>query len=108
MRSKRRSAAKRAWERGEGALVQLTGILGLETVPERMECFDNSHIQGRETVSSMVVFTDGQPDKKAYRRFRIRAEAGGDDLIAMREVLTRRFARAKTATRASTGFRICL
>lgn len=86
---------KRAWERGEGALVQLTGILGLETVPERMECFDNSHIQGRETVSSMVVFTDGQPDKKAYRRFRIRAEAGGDDLIAMREVLTRRFARAK-------------
>ena len=86
---------KRAWERGEGALVQLTGILGLETVPERMECFDNSHIQGRETVSSMVVFTDGQPDKKAYRRFRIHAEAGGDDLIAMREVLTRRFARAK-------------
>lgn len=86
---------KRAWERGEGALVQLSSILGLDSLPNRMECFDNSHIRGRETVSSMVVFTDGQPDKKAYRRFRIREDAGGDDLIAMREVLTRRFERAK-------------
>lgn len=84
---------RRAWERGEGALVELSGLLGLETVPERLECFDNSHIQGRDTVSSMVVFTNGQPDRKAYRRFRIRAEAGGDDLVAMREALTRRFAR---------------
>ena len=87
---------KRAWERGEGALVQLTSILGLDSLPQRMECFDNSHIRGRETVSSMVVFTDGQPDRKAYRRFRIRSEAGGDDLLAMREVLTRRFERAKS------------
>lgn len=86
---------KRAWERGEGALAQLTGILGLETLPQRMECFDNSHIQGRDTVSSMVVFTDGQPDRKAYRRFRIRTDTGGDDLAAMREALSRRFARAK-------------
>ncbi len=85
------SLQKRAWERGEGALTQLSAILGLETVPSRLECFDNSHIQGRDTVSSMVVFTDGQPDKSAYRRFRIREEAGGNDLIAMREALTRRF-----------------
>ena len=84
---------RRAWERGEGALAELSGLLGLESVPERLECFDNSHIQGRDTVSSMVVFTNGQPDRKAYRRFRIRAEAGGDDLVAMREALTRRFAR---------------
>lgn len=84
---------RRAWERGEGALAELSGLLGLETVPERLECFDNSHIQGRDTVSSMVVFTNGQPDRKAYRRFRIRAEAGGDDLVAMREALSRRFAR---------------
>lgn len=88
------SLQKRAWERGEGALVQLSAILGLETVPNRIECFDNSHIQGRDTVSSMVVFTDGQPDKSAYRRFRIREEAGGNDLIAMREALTRRFQKA--------------
>ena len=84
---------KRAWERGEGALVELCAVLGLESIPSRLECFDNSHLQGRDTVSSMVVFQDGQPYKKAYRRFRIHAEAGGDDLIAMREALTRRFAR---------------
>lgn len=88
------SLQKRAWERGEGALTQLSAILGLETVPSRLECFDNSHIQGRDTVSSMVVFTDGQPDKNAYRRFRIREDAGGNDLIAMREALTRRFQKA--------------
>ncbi len=88
------SLQKRAWERGEGALTQLSAILGLETVPSRIECFDNSHIQGRDTVSSMVVFTDGQPDKSAYRRFRIRADAGGNDLVAMREALTRRFRKA--------------
>lgn len=89
------SLQKRAWERGEGALTQLSAILGLETVPSRIECFDNSHIQGRDTVSSMVVFTDGQPDKSAYRRFRIRAEANGNDLIAMREALMRRFQKAE-------------
>lgn len=89
------SLQKRAWERGEGALTQLSAILGLETVPTRLECFDNSHIQGRDTVSSMVVFTDGQPDKSAYRRFRIRADAGGNDLIAMREALMRRFQKAE-------------
>lgn len=88
------SLQKRAWERGEGALTQLSAILGLETVPSRLECFDNSHIQGRDTVSSMVVFTDGQPDKSAYRRFRIREDAGGNDLIAMKEALTRRFQKA--------------
>jgi len=92
---------KRAWERGEGALAQLANILNLDALPDRMECFDNSHMRGRETVSSMVVFSNGQPDRKAYRRFRIRAEANGDDLIAMREVLTRRFDRAR---RGDSGF----
>ena len=86
---------KQAWNRGEGALAQLSGILGLETVPRRLECFDNSHTRGRDTVSSMVVFTEGQPDKKAYRRFKIRSQTNGDDLAAMREALTRRFERAR-------------
>jgi len=95
------SLQKRAWERGEGALTQLSAILGLETIPSRIECFDNSHIQGRDTVSSMVVFTDGQPDKTAYRRFRIRQDAGGNDLIAMREALTRRF---RSASENQAGF----
>ena len=80
----------RNWERGEGALAELAGILGLDEIPSRIECFDNSHLMGTNTVSSMVVFTDGKPDKNEYRRFRIQTDAGGDDLIAMREVLTRR------------------
>ena len=80
----------REWERGEGALAELSGILGLDEVPSRIECFDNSHLMGTNTVASMVVFRDGKPDKTAYRHFRIRSEAGGDDLVAMREVLTRR------------------
>ena len=82
-----------AYERGEGALAELSIILGLDSVPQRMECYDNSHFMGRDTVGSMVVFTDGQPDKKAYRRFKIRTDAGGDDLVAMQEMLTRRFTR---------------
>lgn len=80
----------REWERGEGALAELSGILGLDEIPSRIECFDNSHIMGTNTVASMIVFRDGKPDKTAYRHYRIRSDAGGDDLIAMREVLTRR------------------
>lgn len=80
----------REWERGEGALAELSGILGLDEIPSRIECFDNSHLMGTNTVASMVVFRDGKPDKTAYRHYRIRSDAEGDDLVAMREVLTRR------------------
>jgi excinuclease ABC subunit C len=80
----------RTWERDEGALAELSGILELDEIPSRIECFDNSHLMGTNTVSSMVVFRDGKPDKTAYRHFRIRSEAQGDDLVSMREVLTRR------------------
>lgn len=83
----------RNWERGEGALAELAGILGLDEIPSRIECFDNSHLMGTNTVASMVVFTEGKPDKNEYRRFRIQTDAGGDDLQAMREVLTRRFSK---------------
>lgn len=83
----------RSWERGEGALAELAGYLGLDEVPSRVECYDNSHLMGTNTVASMVVFTDGAPDKAAYRHFRIRAEANGDDLLAMEEVLTRRLSK---------------
>ncbi|MDR0840481.1 MAG: excinuclease ABC subunit UvrC [Christensenellaceae bacterium] len=92
---KARELEHRAWERGEGAMLRLCAIIGLEEIPRRMECYDNSHIRGRDTVSGMVVFVEGKPAPKEYRRFRIKAEAGGDDLIAMREVLTRRLERAK-------------
>jgi uvrABC system protein C len=60
-----------------------------------MECYDNSHIRGRDTVSGMVVFINGKSAPKEYRRFRIKEEVNGDDYMAMREVLMRRFRRAK-------------
>lgn len=96
---KQRELEHRAWERGEGALARLAEIIGLDSIPERMECYDNSHIRGRDTVSGMVVFISGKPAPKEYRRFRIKADAGGDDILAMREVLTRRFEHAKTDER---------
>ena len=92
---KEKKLRQRAWERGEGALAALAEALGLEVMPQRMECFDNSHIQGRDTVSSMVVFLNGAPAPSEYRRFRIKTPTGGDDYAAMREALSRRFARAK-------------
>lgn len=86
---------RRAWERSEGASLLLGELVGMNYAPDRMECYDNSHFQGSETVGSMVVFTGGQPDKKEYRRFRIKTDTQGDDYAAMREMLTRRFERAK-------------
>lgn len=88
-----RELIHREWERGEGALNELCRVIGLELTPHRMECFDNSHMQGRDTVGSMVVFIDGKPDKTLYRRFRTKQDANGDDYLAMREHLTRRFER---------------
>ena len=84
----------REWERGEGALTELSQIVGMDELPHRMECFDNSHFQGRDTVGSMVVFIDGKPEKSLYRRFKTRTPVEGDDYEAMREHLTRRFQRA--------------
>lgn len=86
-----------AWERGEGAVAALAGVLGLTSIPTRMECFDCSHIQGRDTVCSMVVFLHGAPAPKEYRRFRIKSTTEGDDCASMREALKRRFSRAKEA-----------
>lgn len=92
---KTRELEHRTWERGEGALARLCEIIGMEIIPERMECYDNSHIRGRDTVSSMVVFVNGKPAPTEYRRFRIKGDTGGDDYLAMREVLTRRFTNAR-------------
>lgn len=92
---KRNELKKREWERGEGALMELSLKIGMDFVPERIECYDNSHIQGTDTVGAMIVFTDGKPDKNQYRRFKIRSNTQGDDYLAMEEVLRRRFERAK-------------
>lgn len=71
---------------------QLQQYLNLPRRPTRMECFDISHNQGSETVASMVVFVDGEPDKKSYRRFKIRSTEGKpDDFASMREVTYRRY-----------------
>ncbi|MBQ3131755.1 MAG: excinuclease ABC subunit C [Clostridia bacterium] len=91
---KARELQHRNWERGEGAILRLCEVIGLSCIPERMECYDNSHIRGRDTVSGMVVFINGKSAPKEYRRFRIKAEVNGDDYMAMEEVLTRRFQRA--------------
>jgi|HubBroStandDraft_4_1064222.scaffolds.fasta_scaffold14144_4 excinuclease ABC subunit C len=67
--------------------------LMLENSPKRVECFDISHIQGAETVASMVVWEDGEMKKSAYRKFKIRTVEGVDDFASMREVVTRRYRR---------------
>ena len=68
--------------------------LHLSKPPRRIECFDNSHLQGTEYVSSMVVFVDGKPKKSDYRKYKIRTVEGNDDFAAMREVVRRRYSRA--------------
>ena len=78
------------------ALQELQDALGLDEAPLRIECFDVSHVQGTEVVASMVVVEDGLPRKSDYRRFIVRGAVDGtarDDTAAMREVLSRRFAR---------------
>ncbi|HWC17461.1 MAG TPA: excinuclease ABC subunit UvrC [Terriglobales bacterium] len=71
----------------------LQDALTLPDLPRRIECFDISHIQGAETVASMVVWEDGQMKKPDYRKFIIRTVAGVDDFASMREVIARRYKR---------------
>ena len=81
--------------RSIGAVYDLQKYLHLTKPPMRMECFDISHIQGSETVASMVVFQDGKPDKESYRRFKINSTEGKpDDFMSMREVTMRRYGKA--------------
>jgi excinuclease ABC subunit C len=82
----------------EQALAELQSALQLPAPPNRVECYDISHTQGVATVGSMVVFTQGVPDKKLYRRFNIEGSAGvPDDFASMQEILTRRFKRWQAA-----------
>jgi excinuclease ABC subunit C len=71
----------------------LQDALALAELPRRIECFDISHIQGAETVASMVVWEDGKMKKSDYRKFIIRTVNGVDDFASMREVVTRRYKR---------------
>jgi len=77
----------------EAALGKLQRRLGLKSLPQRIECFDISHLHGSDTVASRVVFLDGEPAKQLYRTFKVRS-VENDDFAAMYEVLSRRFRRA--------------
>jgi excinuclease ABC subunit C len=76
-------------------LERLQRALHMERPPSRIECFDNSHFRGEEAVSGMVVFIGGAPEKKFYRKYRIREGGDQDDYGYMKEVLTRRFTRSE-------------
>jgi excinuclease ABC subunit C len=82
------------------ALAELAEVLKLPAPPRRMECYDISTLQGQDSVGSMVVFTDGLPDKNQYRRFNIRHYTGApDDYAMMHEVLERRLGAASMRSR---------
>ncbi|HUB51149.1 MAG TPA: excinuclease ABC subunit UvrC, partial [Terracidiphilus sp.] len=73
----------------------LADALMLPELPRRIECFDISHIQGAETVASMVVWEDGKMNKSQYRKFKVMTVVGVDDFASMREVVERRYKRLK-------------
>ncbi|MGB0130551.1 excinuclease ABC subunit UvrC [Chlorobium sp.] len=77
--------------REHGGVLDLGKLLRLARLPERIECFDNSHFHGTDYVSSMVCFVAGKPKKSDYRKFRLTSVAGSDDYGAMQEVLRRRY-----------------
>ena len=93
--------------RQEQALADLQSALKLAGPPNRIECYDISNTQGTASVGSMVVFSQGVPDKKLYRRFNIESVTGPDDFASMEEVLTRRFKRWQVAQEkdAAPGFK---
>ena len=80
-----------AWR--QSVMQDLQKALGMPVLPRHMECFDNSNIQGTHPVASCVVFRDGEPSKKDYRRFKIKTVIGANDFASMKEVVNRRYAR---------------
>ena len=89
--------------RTTGAVVELQEFLDLAQLPNRIECYDVSHVQGSNQVASMVVFENGQPRRSAYRRFKIKHELGNNDYLSMQEVIGRRFRRALTGQLRRAG-----
>lgn len=81
-------------QKNQNILKQLSQVLNLEVIPQRIECYDISHLGGEETVASMVVFTEGIADRKAYRRFKMKIDQN-DDFASLSEALQRRFKRAR-------------
>jgi len=86
---------RRTTEDMDARLAQLQAKLRLPRVPHRIECCDISHLGGEATVGSVVVLSDGLPDKKLYKSYHVKSVADGDDYAAMHEVLSRRFRRGR-------------
>ena len=91
---------RRQWQytidKSGGAVKKLAEVLDLPRLPERMECYDISHMQGAETVASMVVFEGGKPAKREYRRFKLKTVQGKpDDFASMAEIMERRYGNEK-------------
>ncbi|MCA9491434.1 MAG: excinuclease ABC subunit C, partial [Myxococcales bacterium] len=80
--------------RHRAAMEELAEKLELAGPPERIECFDNSNLQGTNPVAAMAVLIDGRPARAEYRRYRVKTVVGADDYATMREILDRRFRRA--------------
>ena len=74
-------------------LKELQDALKMSKLPMRIECFDNSHIQGSDAVAACVVYEKGKPSRGEYRLYNIKSGAGGDDYASMKEILTRRYTR---------------
>ena len=93
--TKSQTALDKKYNATHGAVLQLKEMLHLKKLPNRVECYDISNVQGVDKVASMVVFTNGQKDASQYRRFKINTVEGANDFASMREVLLRRFERMK-------------
>lgn len=90
-------------QRTTASMAELADALDLPRLPRRIECFDISNLQGTNPVASMVVFEDGRPAPKQYRRFGIKTVTGSNDFAMMAEVIERRFRRASTTEEEDKG-----
>lgn len=90
-------------QRTTAAMAELADALDLPRIPRRIECFDISNLQGTNPVASMVVFEDGKPARKQYRRFGIKTVTGSNDFAMMAEVIERRFRRASERDEQEAG-----
>lgn len=90
--------------RTKGAVKQLADLLSLKTLPNRIECYDISHVSGVDKVSSMVVFEGGEPKKSHYRKFKIKTVEGNNDFASMKETLSRRLERLNNPDETDESF----
>jgi len=90
---KRKAESLGSGLRQERILQAIKDDLRLKQIPEHIECFDNSNLQGANPVAACVVFRNGKPCKKEYRHYHVKSVIGADDFASMREIVTRRYKR---------------